>query len=259
MQNPIVYLNSVLGLALGGRNHNPETVLHRTELWSGHATLAILAGIILEILVTLGFVPRSTEWAKGYAVVADILIGVGLIIEYICIRAAIVASAEQKRESDAKLAEALDRAATAQRELVKFRTPRRSLMPAIAKQEVADKLRAFAETPFDVGFGDGDGEQADCAWDLEEILAKAGWNQLPWGVHAVGISVILRNLRPVAGSVGAQNVEIQMEQESRQARLAAAEALVAALNAIGIEAKETPYNTPNNNVHAIHVLIGPKR
>jgi hypothetical protein len=156
MRNPIVYLNSVVGLALGGRGHRPDTALHRTETWSGHATLAILAGIILEILAILGLVPRSTEWEKGYAAVADILIGVGLIIEYICIRAAIVASGEQKRESDAKLAEALDRAATAQRELVKFRTPRRSLMPAATKQEVADKLRPFARTPFDIGFGDGD-------------------------------------------------------------------------------------------------------
>jgi hypothetical protein len=107
------------------------------------------------------------------------------------------------------------------------------------------KLRPFAGTPFDIGFGEGDGEQADCAWDLEEILASAGWNQLPWGVHAVGIAVIHRNLRPLAGSVGAQNIEIQLEPAHRQGRLAAAEALVATLNSAGIGAREAPYNSAN--------------
>jgi hypothetical protein len=131
---------------------------------------------------------------------------------------------------------------------VGWRTPRRALMTATAKQEMATKLRPFAGTPFDIGFGEGDGEQADCAWDLEEILASAGWNQLPWGVHAVGIAVIHRNLRPLAGSVGAQNIEIQLEPAHRQGRLAAAEALVATLNSAGIGAREAPYNSANTIV-----------
>lgn len=257
MRNPIRHFNALVARALGGRDPDPARTLHRSENWSGYATLAILAGILLEILVTLELVPKAAGWRKGYDVVANVLIGVGLVTEYICIRAAIVASGALKAEADAKLAEALETAAAAQRELIKFRTPRRSLMPTAVKQAIAQQLQLFAGTPFDIGFGDG--EQADCAWDIEEILAQARWNQLPWGVHAVGITVIQRNLRPLAGSVGAQNIEVQIEPAWHQARQAAADALVAALNDIGIEARQTPYNTASTNVQAIHVLMGPKR
>jgi hypothetical protein len=170
-----------------------------------------------------------------------------------------VPSAEIKTRSDDKLREALDRASAAETELIKFRMPRRAQFTPEAKKNAADALRPFARTPFDVGFGEGDGEQADCAWDIEEILSNAGWDQWPWGVHAVGIAAIHRNLRPLAGSVGAQNVEIQIDSSWRQARWPAAEALIQALNSIGIHAAERPVSTPNTNVQAIHILIGPKR
>jgi hypothetical protein len=48
-------------------------------------------------------------------------------------------------------------------------------------------LTSFANTKFDVGFGEGDGEQADFVWDLEEALAKAKWSQLPWGACGRGV------------------------------------------------------------------------
>jgi hypothetical protein len=256
MQSPIALLNSLAARVFG---RDPEKAEHRAGNWSGYATLAILVGIILEILSELAALPRAVEWRTTYAVTADALIGLGLVIEYICIRATIVASAEIKRQSDEKLTEALDRASAAETELIKFRMPRRKLFSPEAKKAVADLLRPFAGTPFDIGFGDGDGEQADCAWDIEEVLTVAGWSQIAWGVHAVGILTIHRNLRPLAGSVGAQNIEVQMEPSWRQGRLPAAEALIAALNSIGVDAAERPYNTANTNVQAIHVLIGPKR
>ena len=46
------------------------------------------------------------------------------------------------------------------------------------------------------------------------------------GVHGVGVVTIQRNLRPLAGSVGAQNIEIQIEPAWRKTRLAASEALI---------------------------------
>jgi hypothetical protein len=241
------------------KNRDPERTLGRCEAWSGRATLAILVGIVLEILVILSLTPHSPEWDKWFNIAGNGLIGIGLVTEYICIRKTIVASAVLKQQSDAKLSEALDRATNAELELIKFRRPRRDLMTSEAKAKLSDKLKPFARTPFDVGFSGGDGEQADFVWDIEEVLAAAGWSQLPWGVHAVGIMTIFRNLRPLAGSVGAQNVEIQMEPTWRQSRLSAVEALIAGLNAIGIETRETGYNSASTNVEAIHILIGPKR
>ena len=100
-------------------------------------------------------------------------------------------------------------------------------LPAARVGRITATLTPFANTKFDVGFGEGDGEQADFVWDLEEALAKAKWSQLPWGVHAVGIATILRgtNGRPLAGSVAAQNVEIHLDPCWRQSLLPAATAL----------------------------------
>jgi hypothetical protein len=71
--------------------------------------------------------------------------------------------------------------------------------------------------------------------------------------------VINRNSRPLAGSVGAQNVEVHIEPTHRLGKLAAVQALVDALTEIGIEARETPYNSASTNAQAIHILAGPKR
>lgn len=196
---------------------------------------------------------------KWLSVVADALIGAGLIAEYICIRKAIVASRILKEQSDARLAEALNRAANAEIELAKFRAPRRALMTTAARATLTAALRPFAGVPFDTAFNGNDGEQADFVWDLEEVLVGAGWQQLPWGVPGVGTLTINRNRRPLAGSAAAQNVEIQLDPGWRPIGLPATQALVAVLNAIGVEAREAAYNTPNANVAAIHIVVGAKR
>ena len=59
--------------------------------------------------------------------------------------------------------------------------------------------------------------------------------------------------------VAAENIEIQLDLAGRAPRLAAAEALIGALAEVGIDAAEAPYNTPNANPTAMHILIGPKR
>jgi hypothetical protein len=239
--------------------NDAQTTLDHAESWSAHATLVIFAGIIIEIVSLFVFPHYSSAWEKWLLVLGDVAIGIGLIIEYFCILWTIRASGELKAQSDAKLTEALNRAANAESALVKFRTPRRELMTPKARTTSAARLRPFAGTQFDVGFGNGDGEQADFIWDLEEVLATVGWTQLGWGVHAQGAIVINRNLRPLAASVGAQNVEVQIEPTHRLVKLAAVQALVDALTEIGIEARETTYNSVSTNAQAIHILVGPKR
>ena len=155
------------------------------------------------------------------------------------------------------LIEVASASAKSEKELIDFRRPRRELMTAQNRSSLIDKLTPFAGTQFDVGFGSG-GEQIHFVWDLEEVLAAAGWVQLPWGVHAVGTLTNMRNLRPLAGAVHAQNVEIQLEPSWRQSTLPVAEALIDALNEVGISASETPYNFENTNTQAIHILIGAK-
>jgi hypothetical protein len=239
------------------KSRDLESTEERTEKWSGHGTLLILTGIAIEISMHLA---HSSDIL--FSVLADACIGIGLIIEYFCIQVAIEVSRRQsvlRRLSDEKLIEALTRAARAETELVKFRAPRRSLMTAAAQERLIAQLTSFRGTEFDVGFGSGDGEQADTAWDIEGTLATAGWKQLGWGVHAVGIAVTKRSLRPDAGIVSAQNIEVQLDNAAPPSTRLAAKALVAALKDVGLEAREAPLSTPNTHENAVHILIGPKR
>ena len=106
----------------------------------------------------------------------------------------------------------------------------------------------------------GDGEQADFVWDIEEMLAKARWDQQPW-VQITAGAVAFNDrgvLRVRAGQVSATNVEIHLDPDWRPALLPAATAFGHALNELGIKTKITNNNTRNLNVQAMHILIGPK-
>lgn len=86
--------------------------LEALERWSAHATLTILAGIAIELALLIIFPPEQ-PWLIVGGVVANTLIGIGLIIEYIVILRAIVATGKVQRESDERVAEASARAAQA--------------------------------------------------------------------------------------------------------------------------------------------------
>jgi hypothetical protein len=124
---------------------------------------------------------------------------------------------------------------------------------------IAKGISQFAGTSFDVGVGGGDAEQADFLWDLEEVLAQAGWHQAPWNIVVPGTMTINRNLRPVAGAVSAQNLEIHLDPSWDAKFRPAAQALVDALNSIGLQAQISPYNAVSGNPMVMHILIGPKR
>ncbi len=65
--------------------------------------------------------------------------------------------------------------------------------------------------------------------------------------------------RPDSGTVAATNVEVHLRPSERAALLAAAQALVSALNDIGIEAAEVPFNNHAQTPNAIHIAIGDKQ
>jgi len=199
-----------------------EVNSHRSHL-SGYV---LVAGLVLEIV-------NSVIWYRGPETIAEI-IAVLLIVggvwgEIFFGHKARLAGDKQLAQYEARTAEANEKAAAAQLELVKFRAPRRSLMTNDAKTRIADKLRPFSGINFDIGMGEGDGEQADFVWDLEHVLKSSGWRQAHWGVHGVGISAIVRMGQPVLGSVAAQNVEIHVDPVAKTELLPAAEALVSAL------------------------------
>jgi hypothetical protein len=108
---------------LGHKKIDPHQKLESLERWSARATLAILLGIFIEIGSLFWFQHDPVERLIG--VIANALIGIGLVVEYIAILRAIVASGDANRESDEKIAEANERAAQAD----------------LARAELEDKLR----------------------------------------------------------------------------------------------------------------------
>lgn len=164
---------------------------------------------------------------------------------------------ELRKRSDERVTAATNRAARAEAALLEFRRSRRSIMTAENKARLAERLSVFARVEFDTAYGSG-GEQMHFLWDLEEALHAANWHQLDWHM-LVGNSLFrARTQRPLCGVVDAENVEIQLQPEWRAQNIGAVEGLIAALGEIGIAAAEAPLITANGNIHAIHILIGPK-
>jgi hypothetical protein len=231
--------------------------ISRNEAFSSWSGYVLVVGLALEVALAFNFAVNVPIIDTHLSQFADLLVLLGVGGEIHFGAKASRAQKELQRRTDVRLTEALDRAASAQNELLEFRKPRRALMTAENRARLVERLLPFAGTQFDTGLGSG-GEQMHFLWDLEETLTAAKWVQLNWGVHAMGVPTYLRNLRPLAGIVMAENVEIQMVPQWRQTNLNAAQALIAALKEIGIAAAETDQIFPNTNEQAMHILIGPK-
>src|SRR5262249_22658633 len=88
--------------ASGRRKKDAHQKLADLENWSAKATLLIFFGIVFDIAIVLYF---PHEWPERIAsILANGLIGLGLIIEYFVILRVIVASGEAQRESDERVA-----------------------------------------------------------------------------------------------------------------------------------------------------------
>jgi hypothetical protein len=235
---------------------SPHDRLETYEKWSAGATLGILIGIIIEIVV-LAYYEYHPGWKFWSSVAANVFIGAGLLIEFFCIRWTIIASREAEDENRAKLAAALDRAVAAEQELLEFRKTRRHVIGP-NKAQLAARLKRFAGAEFDTAMSHFEREIGDILWDIEEALRDAGWRQIDFA-PLPGASAIQRTNRALSGSALAQNVEIEMHPSQQAFLKPAADALIEVLNSVGIDAREAPYTSATGNHHAIHILVGPKR
>jgi hypothetical protein len=218
----------------------------------------LIAGLILELI-------NSVIWYHGVetvaAMLAVLLIVVGVWGEVFFGNKARSAGDAQLAQYEARTAEANARAAEAQRqgiearlELARVRTPRAILFtegPTAAF--ISNAARQFPGTNFDTGFDLNSGEQADFAWHLQSALTDGGW------LHIPVLFITQGNARPISGSVGATNVEIHLHPQSRDALLPAATALIEVLNKMGIAATDAGFNAHSENASAIHILIGAKQ
>jgi len=231
--------------------------IDRNETRSHASAWVLVAGLVIEVVLAFRFSEGHSAIENWTPVVANALVALGVYGEIHFSGKAARAQKALQAIIEARLAEALDRASTAEMNLTKYLTPRRKLLAPHADR-IAAELRQFERAKWDIGFGQGDGEQADIAWDIEALLAAAGWDQQQWAAVA-GAQVNDRGpSRPWAGSVSAQNVEIHLDSSWRQGLQPAASALIACLNGVGVKTSEVNFNARNMNPQAIHVLIGPK-
>jgi hypothetical protein len=153
-----------------------------------------------------------------------------------------------------------ERAAKSELEVARLSTPRVRLLTPEAVASVVEKLRPFGRTKFDIAHANVGREQWDFLWQLEPIFSKAGWIFADWvGLNVFGkINWTLQ--MHVYGLANVSNVSIELSPEGRDKLLPAANALVEALNEIGIVTRleEPPISGVSGTTDAIHVLVGAK-
>jgi hypothetical protein len=157
------------------------------------------------------------------------------------------------------------RAAEAELKLAELRKPRHKALEG-NEASIAAVLALFPHTAFDIGMGPNDGEVEDFIWRLEPILWAAGWKQIDWTYPGGFPGEVFRNAGPAGsphrfrmGSAARSNVVVELLGDDASPLSKPAQALVKALNEIGIEAELRGFNIHNANTNAVHILIGPKR
>lgn len=136
-------------------------------------------GIIVDIALLFWFPHDRNEKIGG--IVANAFIAIGLIVEYVVIVRAIVATGEANRESDEKVAEANARAAAAELRTETLRLElawrRISAQQAEKISEVLSRadLPKFGLRIFHVA---GDPEAITFSQDIAEVFRRNGWQVL---------------------------------------------------------------------------------
>ena len=130
------------------RKKDPHQRLESLERWSGHATLLILLGIVVEIGLLFWFPHEPTE--RLGSIIANLLIGIGLAIEYVVILRAVVAGGEAKRDSDEKVANAEARSAEANQKAAAANEKTAELQIALEKERQKRLARALTKDQFDI-------------------------------------------------------------------------------------------------------------
>jgi hypothetical protein len=192
---------------------------------------------------TASFVYKWANWC----LLASLVIGV--ISTYLIVSMGNIKEEYLSRD----LAAMHERAANAELELAKIRTPRTLTLEQ--QESIAASLKQFSGTSFDVA-SDTDKEAVDFAGQIEDTLAKAGWKQVEWTGGAI--------IRPGFNKfrIG-QAIEIGISAQVGMTRsvqlLPIAKAFAAAFTAGGVAARAEYMPKPvSDNDNAVHVIVGKK-
>lgn len=95
-------------------------------------------------------------------------------------------------------------------------------------------------------------------WHFDKVLRDAGWRFTDWISEVMGDRPLIRPERGRSGAVAVKNVSLQMHQSHENKLRPAANALVTALQEIGIEAQIDVFNIHNINEESLHIMLGRK-
>jgi hypothetical protein len=214
----------------------------------------------------------SREWAEwlynaaNIALVASLGIGLAATVLLAWMTsvkeryAAVDVAAAQAHasEANARAAEANARAVEAQLALEAFKAPRRLALPQ--QKNIAEALRRFSGTPFDMAVPFGDDEALQLAEMIEASLKSAGWSQIEWADKNPSSVKLQRPYAESLGNVSIDGVVVEIDPAGAFTLLEPARALATALSSEGIASRvwENTYAVTAANSHAIHVLVGNK-
>ena len=160
-------------------------------------------------------------------------------------------------QSNARAAEATQKATEAQLALEKFKAPR--VLQPEQWAAIAAAMRQFGNIQFDVAVGPmGDPEPEIFGRTLADTLSNGGWTQIDWDTNDPQIRLERTGSRFV-GFAAVTNVIIDIHPAEAGRLWPAAQALAAALKAQGVDADaQQGSGGRNKNNTAIHVMIGRK-
>lgn len=262
---------------MGHKKSDTQQKLESLERWSARATLLILLGIVIEIGSLLWFHRDPSE--RLVAVIADALIGVGLVVEYIVILRAIVASGEAQRLSDEKVAEATAQAAeaTAQAAEANARASEadqkaqeailelaRLTASRVLTQEqrgrIVENLKQFSGTEYDIAISSSDPEILDFVFLVEVALSMAEWAELDWQGPLDATCLVREGMPLVRLGASVTNVVIgvHVNQPTKlwECALILSDALAEGIDSMA--RRHIPHAMSSTNANAIHILIGRK-
>ena len=228
--------------------------ISRDELFAERGGYVVIFGLLTEVFSVFLFGHGPITVSTWGNVAANSIITLGVAAEVLFSRKARAKAERLQLRTDERLATALQRASSAEEELIRFRTPRREIMEG-KWAAFSDKLKPFSGTEFDAGIGQG-GEIMHFWWDMAHALQNAQWHHVPWIDQSQMYRV--QGSLPRSGSVDAMNVEVHIHPNSRPALEPAANALIQALRDDGIVAVDVGFNVHSQNVNAVHITIGQK-
>jgi hypothetical protein len=164
-------------------------------------------------------------------------------------------------ESEKRAAESNERAVKLELELAKIKQPR--LLSEERLRPLAERLKRFAPTPFDLAFIPGDPEAAIFGTHIAAMLEMAGWKWVAWAPEGAAfqqVFTITGTDKPNIGQVGFFDVGIFLRPDDPDTLASPVQALVELLQGEGFAAAfETSTNPNINNKATVHITVGKKR